>query len=53
MLVLGFFNVVQLHARIALDLLQVEGRDFEGLLLFGNQGGQAVGKGVGDAELHI
>ena len=32
--------------------LQVEGRRLDGLLLLAGQAGEAVGEGVGDAEVH-
>ena len=52
MLVLGLFNPVQLHARIGRVLLQVKGSDLDRLLFVGGQAGEAVGEGVGNAELH-
>ena len=48
----GLVNAVHLLAWIGRVLLQIEGGDLDRLLFFGGQAGQAVGKGVGDAELH-
>ena len=44
MLVLGFFDAVELQPRIAEVLLQVEGCDLDGLLLVGGQAGEALGE---------
>ena len=50
--VLGLLDAVELQARINRVLLQIERGDLDCLLLIGSQAGQAVGEGVGDAELH-
>ena len=42
----------KLHPGIGRVELQVEGRRLDGLLLVAGQPGEAVGEGVGDAEVH-
>ena len=42
----------KLHARAGRVHLQIEGRRLDGLLLLAGQLGEAVGEGVGDAEVH-
>ena len=51
-LVLCLVELVELHARVGRVHLQVKGRGLDGLLLLAGQSGEAVGKGVGDAEFH-
>jgi hypothetical protein len=52
-LVLRPVQLVELHPRVGGVELEVEGRGLHGLLLFAGQLGEAVGEGVGDAELHM
>ncbi|MCY1379683.1 hypothetical protein D9M69_674240 [compost metagenome] len=53
MLVLGLLDAVELQPRAGRVLLQVKRRDLDRLLFVGGQAREAVGEGVGDAELHI
>jgi hypothetical protein len=43
---------VKLHARVGRVQLQIESRGFTGFLFLAAQPGQAIGKGVGNAEFH-
>jgi len=45
-------QLVQAHARIGRVQLEVEGGGLDGLLLLASQLGEAVGEGIGDAEIH-
>jgi hypothetical protein len=51
-LVLRLLELVELHARGRRVDLEVERRRLDGLLLVARESGQAVGEGVGDAEVH-
>jgi hypothetical protein len=51
-LVFGLLDPMQAHAGMRRVQLQVERRGFDRLLLVAGQAGQAVGEGVGDAEVH-
>ena len=51
-LVLGLVDLVQLHPGVDRIKLQVEGSGLDGFLLVSGQTGEAVGKSVGDAEVH-
>ncbi len=51
-LVLRPVDLVQLQARMRRVHLQVERRGLDRLLLVAGQPGEAVGEGIGDAELH-
>ena len=46
-------QLVQTQARLRRVQLQVEGRGFHRFLLVVGQAGQAVGEGIGDAEVHL
>jgi len=48
----GLVQLMELHARTGGIQLEVKGRRLDGLLLFVVQLCEAVGKGVGDTELH-
>ena len=50
--VFGFFQFVQLHARIDRIQLQVEGCGLNSLLFLTGQLGKTIGKCIGDSELH-
>ena len=50
--VLGLAQLVKAHARVGGVELEVEGGRLHRLLLLVGQLGQAVGEGIGDAEVH-
>ena len=52
-LVLRFFDRVELHPGIDRIELQIKGCRLGGLLLIACQTSEAVSEGVGDAEVHI
>ena len=49
----GVAELMKTHSRVGQIQLQIKGRGFHGLLLVAGQFGEAVGEGVGDAEVHI
>jgi hypothetical protein len=49
--VLGLVELVKLHPRGGRVHLKIEGRGLHGLLLIAGQPRQAIGEGVGDAEV--
>lgn len=52
MFVLGLLDPVQTHAGVRRVQLQVKGGGLDRFLLVAGQTGQAVGEGIGDAEVH-
>jgi hypothetical protein len=51
-LVFGPVEFVQLHSGVDRIHLQIEGGGLDGFLFFASQSGEAIGKGIGNAEFH-
>lgn len=52
-LISSLVELMEIHTRIGRIQLQVKCRGLDGLLLFASQFGEAIGKCVGDTEIHI